>query len=48
MKHHGILLIRIEDPQQKVETAGKTIRNHYLELKGKFSVLDKNKLRIKE
>ena len=48
LKHRGILLIRIEEANQKVESVANAITANYAELKEKFAVLSKNKLRIKE
>ena len=46
--HHGILLIRIEEKEYKIITIAATIKQHYNELLNKFSVINNNKLRIKE
>jgi predicted nuclease of predicted toxin-antitoxin system len=46
--HHGILLIRITDAQEKIESVVRTIAKHYSELLQKFSVINGDKLRIKE
>ena len=48
LPHRGILLVRIEDANQKIEAVANAISTHYAELKGRFSVLNKSKLRIKE
>jgi predicted nuclease of predicted toxin-antitoxin system len=46
-RHCGILLVRIEDPNQKIEVTAKAISSNYSDLKDRFSVLSKSKLRIK-
>lgn len=48
MPHHGILLIRFEDNSFKIESTVKMIQNHLSELLNKFSVLTKDRLRIRE
>lgn len=48
LPHRGVLLIRIEDAQIKVSKAVRAISTFYDELYGKFSVINDNKLRIKE
>ena len=48
LKHRGILLVRIEEANQKIEAVASAISTNYAELKGRFSVLNKSKLRIKE
>lgn len=47
LPHMGILLIRIEDNSFKIKSAVETILDHFSELKGSFSVLTKDRLRIK-
>ncbi len=47
-QHHGILLIRLQDSENRIISVVTTIRNHYEEMLNKFSVIDSNKLRIKE
>lgn len=48
MPHHGILLIRIEDAEHKVISVAEAIKKNYDEMINKFSVINNNKLRIKE
>jgi predicted nuclease of predicted toxin-antitoxin system len=48
LPHQGILLIRIADAQEKIESVVRTIAKYYPELLSKFSVINGNKLRIKE
>ncbi len=48
MPHSGILLIKIEDAQQKIPLVIETVTRNLQEMIGKFSVIDGNKLRIKE
>jgi predicted nuclease of predicted toxin-antitoxin system len=48
LAHKGILLIRIEDKEQQIESIVQAIFKNINELKNRFSVLSKNKLRIKE
>ncbi|HEY5406018.1 MAG TPA: DUF5615 family PIN-like protein [Ginsengibacter sp.] len=48
MPHHGILLIRIEDAEYKVLLVVAAIKQNYNEMINKFSVINNNKLRIKE
>lgn len=46
--HHGILLIRIKEAENKIISVATAIQNHYEEMRNKFSVIDNKKLRIKE
>ena len=48
LKHSGILLLRLEDKETSLLWIAKAIKTHYSQLLGKFSVLNKNKLRVKE
>jgi len=48
LPHRGILLIRIEDAEQKIDSVVRTIARYYADLLDKFSVINGNKLRIKE
>jgi predicted nuclease of predicted toxin-antitoxin system len=48
LRHSGILLVRIEEPNQKIELTAKAISANYSDLKDRFSVLSKSKRRIKE
>ena len=48
LSHCGILLIRISDSKVKLPVVVETLKAHYAELLNKFSVIDANKLRIKE
>lgn len=48
LPHNGILLIRIEDNSFKIKSAVQIIKSHLTELIGRFSVLTKERLRIKE
>lgn len=48
LPHHGILLIRINEPAYKIKTVITAISLHYGEMLNRFSVLNNNKLRIKE
>lgn len=48
LPHRGILLIRIVEAEQKIESVVKTIAKYHAELLDKFSVINGNKLRIKE
>jgi len=48
LPHRGILLIRIADAQEKIESVVRTVAKYYAELLNKFSVINGNKLRIKE
>jgi len=48
MPHSGILLIKIEEAQQKIPLVVETVTRNLQEMIGKFSVIDGNKLRIKE
>ncbi len=48
LPHHGILLIRINEAKYKISAAIAAISHHYDEMVDKFSVLNNNKLRIKE
>ena len=48
LPHHGILLIRISENHHKLSSVVECIKNHYEELISKFSVINDQKLRIKE
>ena len=48
LPHRGILLIRIIEAQDKIDSVVRTIVKYYAELLEKFSVINENKLRIKE
>ena len=48
LPHRGILLIRIADADQKIASVVRTIAKYYIDLLNKFSVINDNKLRIKE
>ena len=48
LPHHGILLIRIEEAEYKILSVASAIKQHYGEMINKFSVINNNKLRIKE
>jgi predicted nuclease of predicted toxin-antitoxin system len=48
LPHRGILLIRIADAEQKIESVVRTIEKYYSELLDRFSVINASKLRIKE
>ena len=48
LPHRGILLIRIADAEQKIESVARTIAKYHAELLDKFSVINANKLRVKE
>ena len=48
LPHHGILLIRIEEATYKISSVAAAIKEHYNEMIDKFSVINNNKLRIKE
>ncbi len=48
LSHCGILLIRMSDAKIKIPVVIETLKMHCAELYGKFSVIDNNKLRIKE
>lgn len=48
MPHKGILLIRIEEKNYKINIVATTIKQHYNKLVNKFSVISNKKLRIKE
>ncbi|MCW5912131.1 MAG: DUF5615 family PIN-like protein [Cyclobacteriaceae bacterium] len=48
LPHCGILLIRVDEAEQKIATTTEAIKKHYPEMKNKFSVINNRKLRIKE
>ncbi|MGZ8518487.1 MAG: DUF5615 family PIN-like protein [Chitinophagaceae bacterium] len=48
LPHHGVLLIRIENPGFKISSVVETVSRHYSEMFDKFSVITDTKLRIKE
>lgn len=48
LPHSGILLIRIEEADYKIFSVAATIKEYYNEMINKFSVINNNKLRIKE
>ena len=48
LPHTGVLLIRIEEANHKLSSVVAGIKEHYEEMITKFSVINHNKLRIKE
>lgn len=48
LPHRGILLIRIQEAKYKVNSVTTAIQEHYEEMINRFSVINDNKLRIKE
>jgi predicted nuclease of predicted toxin-antitoxin system len=48
LPHRGILLIRIAEADQKIASVVRTIAKYHIELLNKFSVINENKLRIKD
>jgi predicted nuclease of predicted toxin-antitoxin system len=48
LPHKGILLIRINEKEIKIALVVQNILKSYTELLNKFSVIDNNKLRIKD
>ncbi len=48
LPHRGILLIRITEAGQKIASVVRTVSKYHTELLNKFSVINDNKLRIKE
>lgn len=48
LPHHGILLIRIQEADYKLISVTAAIQEHYEEMINRFSVINNNKLRIKE
>ncbi len=48
LPHRGILLIRIVEADQKIASVVRTIAKYHIELLNKFSVINENKLRIKD
>ena len=48
LPHRGILLIRINEAEQKIVSVTAAIHQYYEEMLNKFSVINNNKLRIKE
>ena len=48
LPHRGILLIRIEEDQQRISYVAQAITTYYSDMLNKFSVINEKKLRIKE
>ncbi len=48
MPHAGVLLVKIENAQQKIPLVVETVIRNYSGMIDKFSVIDGSKLRIKE
>jgi hypothetical protein len=48
LPHRGILLIRIDEAELKIPAVAQAISEYYSELHYKFSVLNGNKLRIRQ
>jgi predicted nuclease of predicted toxin-antitoxin system len=48
LPHCGILLIRMEEAQTKIEEVTNSIIKYHSDMIGKFSVIDQSKLRIKQ
>lgn len=48
LPHSGVLLIRIEEAHHKLSSVIAGIKEHYKDMMNKFSVINDNKLRIKE
>ncbi len=48
LPHSGVLLIRIEEAHHKLSSVIVVIKEHYNDMINKFSVINDNKLRIKE
>jgi predicted nuclease of predicted toxin-antitoxin system len=48
LEHKGILLLRLIDKPKNIEVAVQIIVEHYSDLLNNFSVLNENKLRIKQ
>lgn len=48
LPHHGILVVRIQEADYKIFSVAEAIKEPYNEMINKFSVINNNKLRIKE
>lgn len=48
LPHRGVLLIRIFDGERKIAITVKAILENYADMLDKFSVISKNRLRIKQ
>ncbi len=48
LKHRGILLLRLTEKPKSINTAVKNIVERHRDMHNNFSVLDENKLRIKQ
>ena len=48
LPHRGILLIRIDEAEQKIKSVSAAIQKYYDQMLNKFSVINNSKLRIKE
>ncbi|MCW3109001.1 MAG: hypothetical protein JWQ09_3507 [Segetibacter sp.] len=48
LPHYAILLIRIEEANRKLSLVTAAIKEHSEEMINRFSVINNNKLRIKE
>jgi predicted nuclease of predicted toxin-antitoxin system len=48
LNHKGILLLRLTEQPKNIEIAVQMIVQNYNDILGKFSVLNENKLRIRE
>lgn len=48
LPHYGVLLVRIEEADYKIFSVAEAIKQHYGKMISKFSVINNNKLRIKE
>jgi predicted nuclease of predicted toxin-antitoxin system len=48
LAHKGVLLLRLDEKDKAIEVASQTIVKYYPDLLNNFSVLNQNKLRIKQ
>jgi predicted nuclease of predicted toxin-antitoxin system len=48
LPHRGVLLIRIVEAEEKIASVVRTIAKYHTDLLDKFSVINGNKLRIKQ
>jgi predicted nuclease of predicted toxin-antitoxin system len=48
LKHRGILLLRLTEKPKNIDTTVRIIVERYTDMQNNFSVLDENKLRIKQ
>lgn len=48
LSHYGILLIRMDEADYKIDSVAAAILRHYKDLINRFSVINNQKLRIKE